>query len=587
MPKRAKTRRKLSQPETAPVPRTAQDDVWLVVMAVVLVALGIFIYGPALNGDWLWDDRDLIADNALIHDPEGLWKIWLQPTVMFDFLPLKISVEWIEWRLFGEDTLGYHLVSVALHLTSAFLLWRLFWKLGLRYAWLGAVLFTVHPLQVESVAWIAELKNTLSLPFFLLAMIAWLDYDARGKRIDYALVLVLFLLAMLCKPTMVMFPFVILLYAWWRRGSVGTKDLLASAPFFAISLAVGAATAWFLSQTVGEQHVILGGPLSRIACAGLSIAFYFAKCVLPLDLMTIYPQWKVDPPSPLQFLPWLVIAGVIAFLWNKRATWGRPALLGLGFFLINLVPFIGFTAGSYMNYTWVMDHLVYIPMIGLIGLAIAAAQHASSQLPASARPAPAYALGAITLAWTLISHETAGSYTSLEALWGHNVVMNPGGALPHNDLGVAYARQGRTAEAQEQFRIAAQLDPRYTDAHHNLGIMLLQAGNAAGALPELEAAVRLNPSDSGTCFDLGVALATVGREDDAIAAYQRTIELNPGHLAAYANLAATLANKHRLDEAIAITEAGLKIDPNNATLQNNLAALRAQQHAVPSKKTGL
>lgn len=585
MAKRAKNRKRGPQPGAAPAPRTEREDAWLIAKAALLVALGFFIYWPALNGDWLWDDRDLIADNALVRDPGGLWKIWLQPAVMFDFLPLKISVEWIEWRLFGEETLGYHLVSLALHLTSALLLWRLFWKLDLRYAWLGAVIFTVHPLQVESVAWIAELKNTLSLPFFLVTMIAWVNYEARGKRADYLLALVMFLLAMLSKPTMVMFPFVILLYAWWRRGRLGPKDLLASAPFFAISLAVGLATAWFLSRTVGEQHVILGGPLSRLACAGLSVAFYFSKCVLPLDLMTIYPQWKVDPPTPLQFLPWLVLAGVLAFLWTKRTAWGRHALLGLGFFLLNLVPFVGFTAGSYMNYTWVMDHLVYIPIIGPVGLTIAAAQHVASLLPPAVRPAPAWALGAIALAMTVISHEAAGDYASLEALWGHNVALNPGGALPHNDLGVAYARQGRFDDALAQFRIAAQLDPRYTDAHHNLGLMLLQSGRAAEAVPELEAAQRLIPNDAGASYDLGAALSQSGREDEAIAAYQHAIELNPRDTPAYNNLAVSLANAHRLGEAIAITEAGLKIDPGNAQLQGNLSALRERQQSATRTRT--
>ena len=154
MARRAKNRKQKTRADESPLPtpsRSPKDDYLLVLRAAIIVALGIFIYWPALNGDWLWDDRDLIADNTLIRDPDGLWKIWLQPSVMFDFLPLKISVEWIEWRLFGEDTLGYHFVSLALHLTSVFLLWRLFFKLGLRYAWLGALLFLVHPVDRKSV----------------------------------------------------------------------------------------------------------------------------------------------------------------------------------------------------------------------------------------------------------------------------------------------------------------------------------------------------------------------------------------------------------------------------------------------------
>jgi tetratricopeptide (TPR) repeat protein len=587
MAKRAKKRQPGAKPAAAPSParppRTAQDDYLLVLRAAVIVALGIFIYWPALNGAWLWDDRDLIADNLLVRDPDGFWKIWLQPSAMFDFLPLKVSVEWIEWRLFGEDTLGYHLVSLGLHLTSAFLLWRFFWKLGLRCAWLGAVIFLVHPVQVESVAWISELKNTLSLPLFLFALIAWLDYDARGRTSDYVLALVMFLLAMLSKPSMVMFPSVLLLHAWWRRGRIGAQDVQASALFFAVSLAVGIATIVFLGKTIGEQHVILGGPLSRLACAGLSLAFYFSKSILPLDLMTIYPLWKLDPPSPWQFLPWPILAGVLGFLWTKRATWGRHALLGLGFFLLNLAPFIGLNAGSYMNYSWVMDHLLYIPMIGLIALASAAAGDIASRIPLFARWIGATLLAIVVLWMTSASRGYAELYTSLEALWSHNIALNPNAALPHNDLGVAYAREGRVAEALAEFRIAAQFDARYTDAHHNLAVTLLETGDAADALPEFEQVQRLLPNQAETYYNLGLTLGYLGRGGEAIPNYQHALELDPGYLPAYNNLAISLMKVGRLNEAIVVAQAGLKLAPDNSRLQNTLAGLQQmQEHAVTS-----
>ena len=589
MARRAKNRKQRTRADEPPLPappRSPKDDYLLVLRAAIIVALGIFIYWPALNGDWLWDDRDLIADNTLIHDPDGLWKIWLQPSVMFDFLPLKISVEWIEWRLFGEDTLGYHLVSLALHLTSVFLLWRLFFKLGLRYAWLGALIFLVHPVQVESVAWIAELKNTLSLPFFLLAMIAWIDFDARGKRSDYALSLGMFLLAMLSKPTMVMFPCVILLYAWWRRGRFGTKDLLQSAAFFAISLGVGLATVSWLGKTAGEQHVLLGGPLSRVACAGLSLAFYFSKCVLPVDLMTIYPLWKVDPPQPLQFLPWPLLIGVLWFLWSQRTTWGRHALFGIGFFLINLAPFIGLNAGSYMNYSWVMDHLLYIPIIGLIGLAVAAISHMASQLTSLPRKIGATILAILLALMAWSSHGYATLYTSLEALWGHNVASNPMAALPHNNLGVAYARRGELAEALAQFQIAAALDPRYVDARHNFALELMNTGRTAEALPELQAVLTMQPNNPESYYNLGTDLADLGRDAEAIPEFQYCLALNPGYLPAYNNLAISLAHVKRLDEAIAIAQAGLKLSTANTILLNTLATLqKMREQAAPPKSS--
>jgi len=565
-----------------PATRPNLNDAKLILRAALIIVLGFWIYWPALNGDWLWDDRDLIVNNVLVHDPDGLWKIWAEPTRLFDYLPLKVSVEWIEWRLWGDDTLGYHLTNVGLHLLSAFLLWHFLRKFGLRHAWLGALIFTVHPIMVESVAWISELKNTLSLPFFLLAMSAWIDYDARGRWTDYGLALGLFLLALLCKTTMVMFPVVILLYAWWKRGRLGWADLRASAPFFAVSLAMGLITVWFLDRTVGGHNVVLGGLISRLACAGLSIAFYFSKCVLPLNLMTIYPKWIVDPPSPLQFLPWPMLGGVLYLLWTRRGSWGRHALLGLGFFLINLAPFLGLKAGSYMSYSWVMDHILYIPIIGLIGLAVAGVERVEAQLSATLRRAGA-AIVAVALALMASAcHGYAGLYVDLETLWGYNVARNPEAALPHNDLGYALAQKGRTAEAIEQIRLAAQLDPRYADARQNLGLLLLHTGRAAEAVPEFQAAVQLSPTIAETHYNLGVALETVGRSLEAIDQYHQTLALNPGYMGAYNNLAIALAGQNRFAEAVQVLRYALQLDPTNTQIKNNLAILIDSQKRQPA-----
>lgn len=576
-------KKKVESPSLAPARRTHADDYKLLLRAALIIILGIWIYSPALTGEWLWDDRELVADNVLMHDPDGLYKIWFQPTVMFDFLPLKISVEWIEWRLFGEDTTGYHIVSLALHFLSAFLFWRLLAKFGLRHAWLGGLIFVVHPIMVESVAWIAELKNTLSLPFFLLAMCAWIDFDARGRRKDYVAALVLFLLAMLSKPSMVMFPLVLLLYAWWKRGRVTTKDISSSAPFFAVSLAVGLATLWFLHRTAGEQNVVLGGALSRLACGGLSLAFYFSKCFLPVNLMTIYPQWKVDPPSPVQFLPWLVLGGVLYFLWTKRATWGRHALLGLGFFVINLLPFLGFNAGSYMVHTWVMDHLLYIPILGLIGLAIAGWEQIEAQLTEVPRRIGQVVVTLLLALMAWSSWHYAALYFSLEALWSSNVALNPTAALPHNDLGIAYVRSGREAEGMQQFRISTELKPDYADAQRNFGISLLVDGQFEAAAKTFATLVQLTPRYSEAHYQYALALEKVGRAAESNDQYRKAIALDPQYMKAYNNLGANLAEQGRLPEAIAVMESALKVNPSAQQIQENLGKMYEMQKASAIK----
>jgi hypothetical protein len=485
---------------------------WPVFQALLIIAAVFWIYGPVLHGDWLWDDDYLISDNALIHDPNGLWNAWLVPGTLIDYFPLTISLEWLEWQLWPNDPFCYHLTSLLLHISSALLVWRLFSKLGLRLAWLGGLLFAIHPVMVESVAWMAELKNTLSMPPFLLAMCAWIDYDRREKAEDYFLALGLFLVAMLCKTSMVMFPVVILLHAWWKHGSIRWRDLKNSAAFFAVSLAVGLALIAFLRHGVGEDLIPLDGFLSRMACAGLSISFYFSKCFLPVELLPMYPQWKIDPPSLAQFLPWPVFGGAIYWLWTRRGDWARHLLFGLGFFLINLVPFVGFHTISFMRFAWVMDHFLYLPIIGLLGLAVAALEQLDKRLGPPARP---YGMGGIALVTLLLafgSHRYAKIYLNSLAQWTYTIQRNPDAWAAHNNLGNALSQVGRLSEAREQYEEALRLNPDYPEAHNNLGISFAQMGRLSDAIDQFQQALRL-------CPDLVSARDNL----EKVQAYQKTL----------------------------------------------------------------
>jgi len=467
--------------------------------AALIVAAGLWVFWPALHGGWLWDDDFYISQNPLLNDPDRLWKIWFEPGTFVEYYPFEATVQFGQWLLWGADTFGYHLTNVVLHLISSLLVWRLLDKFGLRLAWLGGLIFALHPMQVESVAWIVELKNTLSLPPFLLAMCAWIDFEENRKTQDYLLALGLFLVAMLCKISMTPFPLVILLYAWWKRGRIGWRDGLASAPFFVISLVLAEMTiqagiAMRQANQVPVDYVQIGGFLSHLAGAGLALAFYFSKCFLPVGLLPIYPQWKIDPPSPAQFLPWLVLAVVIAWLWSKRQTWGRHALLGLGFFLLNLAPLLGFTTTSYMSFTWVMDHFLYLPIIGLIGLVVAAMGRWEQLLPQAVRPCGIAALAVVLAVLANGSHDYAGLYAGENKLWTYTVQRNPGAWLAHNNLGHAYIDEGRPAEAVTEFQTCIAFNPDYAIAHNGLGAGLAQLGYLPEAEKEFETSLRLYPN---------------------------------------------------------------------------------------------
>jgi tetratricopeptide (TPR) repeat protein len=552
--------------------------------AAAIILAGIWIYSPAFHGAMLWDDNLDFPETRLAFNLSGLAKVWTG-AIDLNYYPLKTTVQWIQWLLWGENTLGSHLTNVGLHVLSAMLFWRLLARLGVRQAWFGGLLFAVHPLAVESVAWMAEIKNTLSLPLLLLAMSAFVSYDGKKSAGKLALSLLCFLAAMLCKSSGVMFPFVLLMYCWWRRGRIGLADLRASTAFFAISLVLGLIEIWY-QQNRGVQGVSLdiGGFLSRLAGAGLAVVFYLWKFIVPIRLMPVYPRWAVVPPSPAQFLPWLALGALVGWLWTKRASWGRDALFGLGCFGVNLLPVLGLIPMGYLRISWVADHFVYLPMLGLIGLVAGGAGVLADQLSRMRRGLLVLlaAFAAIVLcALAFSSHRYAASFRDSGALWSYALQHNPQAWIAHHSLAYFLADQpGRQADAIAHYETALRLKPDFAEAHNNLAILLAdQPGRQRDAIAHFETALRLRPNYADAHYNLAYLLASQpGREADAIAHYEAALHIRPGYAKAHNAFGYLLASQPgRQADAIAHYETALRLEPNYAEAHNNLAVLLASQ----------
>jgi tetratricopeptide (TPR) repeat protein len=546
----------------------------LVLRAALIATAAAIIYLPVLHGDWLWDDDIDITGNAITQSPTGWWTIWTEPGAEPDYYPIKATVQWAQWQLWGADTFGYHLTNLLLHILGAWLVWRLLSKFNLKFAWIGGLLFAVHPVNVESVAWIAELKNTLSLPPFLLAMCAWIDYEAQERKRDYALALGFFLVAMLCKTTLVMFPVVILLYAWWKRSRLGWCDLKISAPFFAISLALGLLTLFLqkghISHVPSQQF---GGFFFRWALGGEALAVYFFRCLWPMGLTLMAPKWAVDPLSTLAWLPWLGLGGLLAWFWTRRAGWGRHLLLGFGFFVINLAPFLGFISTGYMRFTWVMDHFLYLPIIGLIGLAAAGWDWLEARLALTARwSIRAAGAGAIILL-TAESWSYAQTFTDQETLWTYTIRENPEAWLALNNLGEIYRRANRIPEAKDEFAKALRINPDSIEARNNMGVVLWATGQAAPAMEQFQAALKLDPTYAQAHYNMGVSLGNMGHLPEAMQEYNEALHYDPQYAPAHDNLGAALLQQGRIAEAQKELEAAMKIDPNAAHSHYNMGNL--------------
>lgn len=514
---------------------------------LALAAVTLLAYLPAMRAGFIWDDDLLVTGNRLLRSASGLRAIWFSGAAT-DYTPLTLTSFWLEWRLWGGNAAGYHAVNILLHAAAACVLWRILRKLGIPGAWWGALLFAVHPVNAASVAWIAERKNTLSLLFYLLAILWYLEFNARGAGWRYGLACLAAACAFLSKGSTVILPMILIGCVWWRKGRIGRNDLLAAAPFFALAAAAALVTIHFQSRYAETGSVSVPAAF-RVVRAGEAVWFYLWKDIWPRTLCTVYPQWNIRTGSALSYLPALAAALLIVVLWLGRRRWGRAPFAAWSYFLIALLPVLGFVNIGFMDQAYVADWWQQLALIGVTSVAGAAL----------ARAAPAAAILALLLAARTWS-EAAG-YQSMETHCRRTLACNPGAWSARNNLGNVLLAKGKTEEAINQFQEALRLKPDEAMTHFDYGNALKTQGKLDQAAREYREAVRLHPAYAEAHNNLGV---TEGATDDAISQYLLAIQYEPDYGDAYHNLGFALEARGRTDEAISQYRQALAIQPDFA-----------------------
>ena len=621
---------------------------WL--FGAVLVAATVLAYVPVWRAGFIWDDDTVLLQNAVIQTPAGLARLWSS-----DF-PLSTTTLWLEWRLWGANPLGYHLVNVLLHALSAVLLWQVLARLRLPGAWLAAAIFAVHPVNVESVAWIAERKNTLCMVFYLLSLLWYVRSDAERPALDlgkgtlnleprtsnleppanlqlgstpdmahasrvpphesrithhasllYALSLLAFALALLSKTAVAPLPVVLLGVAWWRHGRLELRDVWRTVPFFALGAAMGLVSLWYQThQAIGASMIDVRNESfwMRLAGAGWAVWFYLYKAVLPLNLSFIYPRWRIDASQASAYVPGLLLAAAFVLCWWYRRQWGKPLLLGLGYFVLLLLPILGFVNIYFMRYSLVADHWQYFAIIGPIALAAAGITRALDSLESkvqslkfpSPRPSPlpmgrggivgsgivnqslltgrgflyAACCGVLIVGLGVLSFRQARTYTDLETLWVATLARNPRASIAHNNLGNLLLQKGRLEDAIGHFQTALSIQPKAADVHSNLGGALLGLGQLDEAIAHFQAALKIQPDSAQAHNNLGNALMQQRRLDLAIAQFQQAVDLQADSAGLQYNLGGALLQAGRVDEAIAHLQRALEIQPELADAHMSL-----------------
>ncbi len=554
--------------------------------AAFIVCATFLAYLPSLTGAFIWNDSDYVTAPAL-RSFAGLGRIWTEIGATQQYYPLLHSAFWIQHRLWGDHPLGYHIVTLTLHAGGAVLFAFVLRRLAVPGAWLAALLFALHPVHVESVAWITEQKNTLSLVFYLAAARCYLDFDETRRPRTYAAALVLFVLSLLCKTVTATLPAALLVVFWWKRGRIRWReDARPLIPWLALGAAAGVLSSWVEKRYIGAQGADFDlSFLGRVLVAGRAVWFYAGKLAWPADLNFVYRRWIVDTADPWQWLFPLATAGVAAALWAVRRRSRAPLAVFL-IFLGTLFPVLGFVNLFGASYSWVWDHWQYLADLAPLALAAAAIATVWSRVaPRAPWPGPAF-VAALSLLLGGLAWRHCSMFSDDQTLYRSTMARNPDCWLAHNNLGVLLVDvPGRLPEAISEFEEALRVSPNDARSHRNRGKALARIpGRLTEAISEIGEAVRINPADPESHNDLGNVLSKdPGRLTEAVAQYREALRIKPGYAAAHYNLGLALANMPgHLDDSISEYRATLQLTPNDPEAHNNLGIALAK---IPGRLT--
>ena len=602
-----------SLPEVKPHPR------WLSFAACLFLALAVWaVFGQTLHHDFVnYDDPSYVYENRHVLTgltPETLsWA--LTATHMGIWNPLVWLSFMIDYELHGLKAGWFHLTNVLLHIASTLLLLVVLRRIGggLGRSLFVAALFALHPLHVESVAWVTERKDVLSGLFWMLTIWGYLRYVERPRAARYLTTVFFFALGLMAKPMLVTLPAVLLLLDWWPLGRIdiagvrpasgdkrekpevkkplhgaqskepcsmvstfsSARLILEKLPFIALSLASLSIT-FFAQHQAGAikslQAVSLG---DRIANALIAYVMYLWKMLWPSGLYIPYlysgmqPWWKITGAC-------FVLAG-LTFAAVRAARQRGYFLFGWLWYLGTLIPVIGFVQVGEQT---MADRYTYIPLIGIfIIIAWGAGELWGGR---RYRRAVLVSAAGVTLASLLMgAYVQTGYWKDSISLWTHTLACTSKNYIAHDNLGIALAAQGRRDEAIDHYMRALQLSPDYFVAHYNLGNVLARQGKLPEAIDHYERALQLSPDYAEAHYNLGNALASQGKLKEAIDHYERALQLKPDAAEIHNNLGVALVRQGKRDEAIDHYERALQLKPDHANARNNLGIALAGQGKLP------
>ncbi len=534
---------------------------------VTIVAITFLFYARVWNNGFIWDDDSYITKNETLKTLEGLKRIWIEPGATHQYYPLTFTVLWIEHKLWGYEPLGYHLVNVFLHALNAILIWFILRRLMIGGAFFAACLFAVHPVHVESVAWVTELKNVLSGAFYLLSLWFYLVFwEKKYKNFGlYGISLFLFICGLLSKTVVCTLPVIVLLILWWKADNLKPKDIKYLIPHFFIGVLLGIFTAWFERHTAGAHGIYWDfSLLERCLLAAKALWFYAGKLIWPHPLLFFYPRWTIDATEWIQYIPLLGTFVLLIGLWSLRKKTGKGALVAVLFFITSLFPALGFFNIYFMRYSLVANHFNYLSSLGILVLLSAIGASFLRKYPQYLR----YGISiALILVLGILTQGATTMYKNEMTLYNSILTTDPNNLMAYNNRGLVYESSGQYDLALSDYEKAIELGPAFVEAHNNRGLLYEAKGQYDLALADYNRILMLEPQYQ-VHYNRGNIYFKLKQYDLALFDYNRAILLNPKCVDAYNNRAIVYSLLGQYNLAIKDYTRALSIKEDYTTYYN-------------------
>ena len=574
-------------------------DIGTLWRSTLLFVATLFSHWQAIGGGFIWDD-DAHITREWLRSLQGLWSIWFKLGATQQYYPLIHSAFWFEHALWGDTAWCYHLTNIFLHSIACFILVAVLRRLEIPGAWVAGFIFALHPVHVESVAWITEQKNTISAIFYLLAAFNYIKFDKERIWMQYGFATLFFVLALLSKTVTASLPAALLVIFWWKRGKLTFKgDVLPLLPWFILGASGGIFTAWVERVFIGAQgsdylSAVTLTPFTRYLLAGHVIWFYLAKLIWPANLIFIYEHWNISASNPWDYTYsigiFILLGGLLKFAlkpWSgvTAGTLSRAPLAGFLFFSGTLFPVLGFANVYPFMFSYVADHFQYLASLGII-VPIAAGLTLWVDKLSGENKGMGSAIGGVLLALLgFLSWNQCSIYSDAQTLYQATITRNPSCWMAHNNLGAILLGQGKVQESADQFQAALNIRPPYPDAQSNMCSVLIRTGHYQEAIVHGMEAVRLRPTSAENENNLAIALADIGRTSEAVIHYKAALKIRPNYVEVLNNLGNAYLNLGLKQDALVAYQEAIKYSPNFADVYNNLGLLLSGAGHMPEAIT--